>query len=81
MLERLMETAGPAKLPGLITEEELRQYFLYIKNVKKWSRSVSTIALCGIKVLLRAYDQKRVVHPQLGSFRRVRAVVAFSVGV
>src|SRR2546425_495252 len=33
------------KSPDLITEEELRQYFLYIKNVKKWSRSGSTIAL------------------------------------
>ena len=26
------------KPPDLITEEELRQYFLYIKNVKKYSR-------------------------------------------
>jgi integrase len=24
-------------------------YFLYGKNVKKWSRSTSTVALCGIK--------------------------------
>jgi integrase/recombinase XerD len=37
------------KSPDLITEEELRQYFLYIKNVKNYSRSASTIALCGIK--------------------------------
>jgi len=37
------------KAPGRITEEELRNYFLYGKNVKKWSRSTSTIALCGIK--------------------------------
>jgi integrase/recombinase XerD len=37
------------KPPGRITEEELRDYFLYGKNVKKWSRSTSTIALCGIK--------------------------------
>jgi integrase/recombinase XerD len=33
----------------LITEEELRQYFLYLKHVKQYSRSASTIALCGIK--------------------------------
>jgi site-specific recombinase XerD len=33
----------------LITEEELRQYFLYIKNVKHYSRNTITIALCGIK--------------------------------
>ncbi|MBW2077417.1 MAG: site-specific integrase [Deltaproteobacteria bacterium] len=37
------------KPPGRITEEDLRQYFLYGKNEKKWSRSTSTIALCGIK--------------------------------
>lgn len=37
------------KTPGRITEEDLRQYFLYGKNKKKWSRSTSTIALCGIK--------------------------------
>ena len=37
------------KCPGQITEEELRDYFLYGKNVKKWSRSTSTVALCGIK--------------------------------
>jgi site-specific recombinase XerD len=36
------------KSPDVITEEELRQYFLYIKNVKQYSRSASTIALCGI---------------------------------
>ncbi|MFH1076838.1 MAG: tyrosine-type recombinase/integrase [Pseudomonadota bacterium] len=37
------------KTPGKITEEDLRDYFLYGKNVKKWSRSTSTVALCGIK--------------------------------
>jgi integrase len=37
------------KTPGRITEEDLRNYFLYGKNVKKWSRSTSTVALCGIK--------------------------------
>ncbi|MFH1613527.1 MAG: site-specific integrase [Planctomycetota bacterium] len=37
------------KSPGRITEEDLRNYFLYGKNVKKWSRSTSTVALCGIK--------------------------------
>jgi integrase len=38
-----------AKTPGKITEENLRDYFLYGTNVKKWSRSTSTVALCGIK--------------------------------
>jgi integrase/recombinase XerD len=37
------------KSPDLITEDELRQYFLFIKNVKHYSRSTSTIAICGIR--------------------------------
>jgi len=36
------------KPPDLITDEELRQYFLHIKNVKKYSRASSTIAIFGI---------------------------------
>lgn len=39
------------KSPDKITEEELRQYFLYLKNEKQVSRSTCTIALCGIKFL------------------------------
>jgi len=37
------------KSPDLITEEELRRYFLFIKNVKHYSRPTMTIAICGIK--------------------------------
>src|SRR5712691_7630335 len=37
------------KSPARITEEELRDYFLSLKNVKHYSRSASTIVLCGIK--------------------------------
>ncbi len=37
------------KSPDLVTEEELRQYFLHVKNVKKWKRATVTISLCGIK--------------------------------
>lgn len=37
------------KSPDQITEEELRDYFLYLKNEKKVSRSACTVALCGIK--------------------------------
>ena len=37
------------KSPDQISEEELRQYFLYLKNVRRVSRSTCTIALCGIK--------------------------------
>jgi site-specific recombinase XerD len=37
------------KSPDVITEEELRQYFLYLKDVKRLARNSITIALCGIK--------------------------------
>jgi len=37
------------KSPDLVTDEELRQYFLYRTNVSGWSRVAWTIALCGIK--------------------------------
>jgi site-specific recombinase XerD len=37
------------KPPDLISEEELRQYFLFLKNVKHYSRSTATIAICGIR--------------------------------
>jgi len=44
------------KSPDLITDEELRQYFLHIKNVKKYSRaSVSVQLLCVGLFPLRAY--------------------------
>jgi len=41
------------KSPEDITEEDLRQYFLYLKNVKRASRSTCTQALCGIKFLFQ----------------------------
>src|SRR6266567_4668742 len=37
------------KSPDLITEAELRQYFLFLKNVKHYSRNTMTIAICGIR--------------------------------
>jgi site-specific recombinase XerD len=37
------------KSPDHINEEELRQYFLFLKNVKHVSRSTHTLALCAIK--------------------------------
>jgi integrase/recombinase XerD len=39
------------KSPDLLSEEELRQYFLFIKNVKHYSRNTMTIAICGIRFL------------------------------
>ena len=37
------------KSPDQITEEELRDYFLYLKNEKGSARSTVTVALCAIK--------------------------------
>ena len=37
--------------PDQIQEEELRTYFLYLKNEKRLSRSSCTVAICGIKFL------------------------------
>src|SRR3989442_3539077 len=39
------------KSPDLISEEELRRYFLFLTLEKKVARATATIALCGIKVL------------------------------
>ena len=37
------------KSPDQISEAELRQYFLFIKNVKHYSRNTMTVAICGIR--------------------------------
>ncbi len=39
------------KSPDEISEEELRQYLLYLQNEKAVSASTMTVALCGIKFL------------------------------
>jgi len=46
------------KPPDEITENEIRDYFLYLKNVKKYGRSASTLAMCGIKFFY-TYTLKR----------------------
>src|SRR3989442_13633520 len=38
--------------PDQLTEEDLRQYFLYLANEKKVARATATIALCGIRFFL-----------------------------
>ena len=35
--------------PSQLTEEQLREYFLYLANERKVSRPTATIALCGVK--------------------------------
>jgi integrase/recombinase XerD len=57
------------KSPEKISDEELRQYFLYNKNVRKWSRVASTISLCGIKyfytlTLKREWTSLRFIRPE-----------------
>ena len=37
--------------PDRITEEELRQYFLYLANQKKVARATATITLCAVRFL------------------------------
>ena len=56
------------KSPDKLDEEELRQYFLYLKNVKQVSNSTFQIALCGIKffyehTLERAWHTLELVRP------------------
>ena len=57
-----------SKPPEQINEEEIRRYFLYLKNEKKASRSACTVALCGIKfffehTLQRAWPIFDLVRP------------------
>lgn len=68
------------KPPDQLSEEELRQYFLYLKNVKKVSRSTITLALCGIKffyerTMQRQWTTLALVRPQ----REKKLPVVFSV--
>jgi len=56
------------KPPDQITEEELRQYFLHVKNVKRWSRATMTQSICGIKfffeqTLKRDWTTLHIVRP------------------
>ena len=44
--------------PDRITEEEIRDYLLYLTNVKKVARATHTIALCGLKCF---YEQVSVI--------------------
>jgi integrase/recombinase XerD len=56
------------KSPDLLSAEELRQYCLYVKNVKQYSRRASTIALCGIKCFC-----EQTLHRDWTTWRFVRA--------
>jgi len=53
--------------PDQLTEEHLRQYFLYLANQKKVARATATIALCGIKFF---YEQ--TLHRQWPTLKLIR---------
>lgn len=46
------------KSPDLVTEEELRRYFLHLTQEKKMSRSTITNALCAIKLFFQKTLQR-----------------------
>ena len=47
VVRQLAEHYG--KSPDILTEEELRQYLLYLKNEKHAARNTCTLALCSLK--------------------------------
>ena len=47
------------KPPDQITEEELREYFVYLVNVRKISPSALQVTLCGIKFFYENTLQKQ----------------------
>ncbi|MBA3946828.1 MAG: site-specific integrase [Herpetosiphonaceae bacterium] len=53
--------------PDQLTEEHLRQYFLYLRNDKRVSRSTSTVALCALKFLY-----ERTLHRSWPIFEFIR---------
>jgi integrase/recombinase XerD len=75
--------------PDQLTDQELRQYFLYLTNEKKLARPTTTIALCGIKffyeqTLKQPWPTLRFVRPPrewklpvVLSRKEVRQILAF----
>ncbi len=67
------------KSPDRIDEEELREYFLYLKNEKQVADSTFSIALCGIKffyeqTLKKEWHTLQLVRPD----RKKKLPVVFS---
>ena len=82
--------------PDQLSEEELRQYFLYLPNEKQIARPTATIALCGIKffyeqTLKQAWPTLRFVQParewklpvvlSREEVRRILALVRITVSI
>jgi site-specific recombinase XerD len=60
------------KSPDLLTETEIRKYFLYKKNVTKWSPSACSIALGGIRFFFthtigKEWTTFKLVRPRRGN--------------
>ena len=69
------------KSPDCIEEEELREYFLYLKNEKRVADSTFSIALCGIKffyeqTLKKEWHILQLVRPD----RKKKLPVVLSTG-
>ncbi len=47
------------KSPELITEEEIKAYFLHNRNVKHWSRAAFSVSISGIKFFFEKTLQKQ----------------------
>jgi len=67
------------KAPDRIEEDELREYFLYLKNEKQVADSTFSIALCGIKffyeqTLKKEWHTLQLVRPE----RKKKLPVVFS---
>jgi integrase/recombinase XerD len=67
------------KSPDQITEEELRQYSLYLKNVRQASRSACTVALCGIKFFQHTIRREWTTLDLVRPAREKRLPVVLSV--
>jgi site-specific recombinase XerD len=57
------------KPPDKISNNEIREYFLYLKNTKQYSRPTMTIALCSIKffyekTLDKTFDIFNIIRPK-----------------
>ena len=66
--------------PDLLTEEDLRQYFLYLANEQKVARTTATIALCGIRFFFEQTLRRECPLYQRPSGERRRHKGPLSVG-
>jgi len=62
------------KSPDQISEEELRQYLLYLKNIKRAPRSTCTVALSGIKFFYQHTLQREWPTLALARVPRVKTL-------